>query len=78
MEKYYVLHNPVGRGAEFKDKISLVSVINEELSLISTKFNKKNINFNEGKLTLVDTPLADYTPIEEVKKEKFKQLSDYL
>ncbi len=80
MEKYYVIHNPVERTAPFVEQISLVKVLEGKLTplnlvVTSKKFNPKNFEFIEDRLKIVNTPLAPYCKIEEVRKETFESLS---
>ena len=73
--KYYVIHNPVERTAPPEKKLTLVSVLNDELSVIHDKlFNKGNFEFTRGRLKIINTSLASYCTIEEVNKKRFDSI----
>lgn len=78
MEKYYVIHNPVERTAPFAEQITLVKVLEgklvpHNLTVTSKRFSQKNFQF-DGDLKIINTVLAPYCKVEEVKKETFESL----
>jgi len=75
MEKYYIIHNSFGRTTPFDKPISLVKVIEGELSVNSEIFSSKNFKFVNNELEMINTHLAPYCWGEEVKKETFEALS---
>lgn len=82
MERYYLIHNPVGRFAPRGEQISLVKILEGELtplrlSVISRKFNEKNFEFDGNKIKMIGTTLAPYCKIEEVRRETFESLQEY-
>ena len=69
--QYFMVHHPVGRLAPLEDKVTLVEVMGNQFKRITLERDHL-LEFENGKLKVVDSATSKYYQIDELNKEIYQ------